>query len=750
MNMTKFKPIIVLAGICMIVAVLLAGVNMLAAPIIKEREEQKIYDSFRVVLDGTFEDKEIPEGAPESITAMYKVTENGSLKGHVVTVVRKGYASDIYVTVGIDADGKVTKAVVTSQAETHGKGGMADYPDNFAGKDETTAEEVETFTGATVSSTAIKNAIIDALKCVSGTATEPEEKPIEPAREESEIISLSKELVEGSVDFEQVELEDAPKNLIRLYKETSGKGYIMYIVVPGDYVPVATEAIVHVDMNGKIVKTNLLQWVVGHGVEVGDFANGFNGKDNGTVGDVELVSGATGTSSDFRNAVKEALEFTTKIVNQSDEKLLELADKLVGENSGFETVTMPDGAPETLKKIFKEKGGKGYVLHIAVPGDYVPVATEALVYVDNDGTIKNINLMQWVVGNGIEPGDFANGFNGKDEETVGDVELVSGATGTSKDFRNAVKEALEFTTKIVNQSDEKLLELADKLVSGNSGFETVTKPDGAPETLKKIFKEKGGKGYVLHIAAPGEYVPVATEALVYVDNDGTIKNINLMQWVIGRDIEPGDFASGFIGKNLNSVETTELVSGATVTAIDFRVAVKGALESLDFLIKGEEAVLMELLQKLTGGKEFTELEIPSGAPSTLVNLYKVGGGRGYVAHVVVAGEYVTVATEAYVHFDSLGKIKNVNLVKWVVGHGVEAGDFANGFIGKTEKDIETTELVSGATGTSKDFRTAIAEIMPYIPKDFPVAIAVGTAILVLAVVSFVAYAVITNKKRRGI
>ena len=172
----NIMPVAVLCAICLVVAALMGAVNLVTAPIIKKAEEQKVYDSLRVVLDGEFEEVALPEGAPATAKGLYKVTDGGELKGHVVTVVAKGYAGEIAITVGVDAEGKITKAVVTKQSETHGKSGMSAYPDNFAGKGADDIDEVETFTGATISSTAIKKAITDALNTALGNANaEPKE-----------------------------------------------------------------------------------------------------------------------------------------------------------------------------------------------------------------------------------------------------------------------------------------------------------------------------------------------------------------------------------------------------------------------------------------------------------------------------------------------------------------------------------------------------------------------------------------------
>ena len=121
MKKENIMPVVVLTVICIVVAALLAVINTITAPILEKAESQKVYDSFREVLDGEFEDASIPDGAPKTVTAIYKVKDGDSLIGHVVTLVTKGYAGDISLTVGVDAEGKVTKAVVTNSAETHGK-----------------------------------------------------------------------------------------------------------------------------------------------------------------------------------------------------------------------------------------------------------------------------------------------------------------------------------------------------------------------------------------------------------------------------------------------------------------------------------------------------------------------------------------------------------------------------------------------------------------------------------------------------
>ncbi len=447
MTKKNVLPVVVPTAICLVVAVLLGVVNMLTAPVIDEMEQQKVYDSLRVVLDGTFEQAQIPEGASETVKAVYKVTDGDTLKGHVVTLVTKGYAGDISITVGVDAEGKVTKAVITNQSESHGKSGMNTYTDRFEGLNAQAAASQDTFTGATVSSTAIRGAIVDAVNAVTGgsvvapDAPEGEEKPeIQSPRSDDEILELASALVADDAGFTDVTatLWGNPENLLRLYKENGDKGYVAYVVVPGDYVAVATEAVVHINMDGDIENINLLTWTVGHGVGEGNFAEGFLGADVWHIDDVPLVSGATGTSSDFRSAVAEIIRMVTDLLPRSEKKLLELADELVANSVGFEAMTLPADAPSTLRALYEEQGDKGYVAYIVTAGDYVEVATEALVHIDRWGKIQGVKLLTWTVGHGVEPGDFAERFVGKTEKDVNEVELVTSATYTSSDLRTAI------------------------------------------------------------------------------------------------------------------------------------------------------------------------------------------------------------------------------------------------------------------------------------------------------------------------
>ena len=94
---------------------------------------------------------------------MYKA-DNG---GYVIMLTVKGYGGDIRLICGI-LDGKLTKLKTLSHPETSGIGSKvvdnaSGYSDNYIGKTEQDYADVDSVTGATISSTAYKKAIAEAF-----------------------------------------------------------------------------------------------------------------------------------------------------------------------------------------------------------------------------------------------------------------------------------------------------------------------------------------------------------------------------------------------------------------------------------------------------------------------------------------------------------------------------------------------------------------------------------------------------------
>ena len=159
------KPVLVLVCICLVVTALLAYINSVTSPIIAKAEQEKTEQAMSEVLteaDG-FEKLEI-ENLPDRVTEVY-TANNGS--GYVFMLTTKGYGGDMKLICGMKSDGTIEQCKTLSHAETSGLGSKTaedPYRNQYCGKNSDTLSEVDAITGATISSTAYKNAIEDAFK----------------------------------------------------------------------------------------------------------------------------------------------------------------------------------------------------------------------------------------------------------------------------------------------------------------------------------------------------------------------------------------------------------------------------------------------------------------------------------------------------------------------------------------------------------------------------------------------------------
>lgn len=111
----KFTPTIVLLCICLAVALLLAGVNLITLPIIEKAQEQKLQDSLKKVMPMGEDFVEISkDGLDTSVTKAFK-EKNG---GYVFQIEVTGYKPGLVIVCGIDADGKITGADYIASSET--------------------------------------------------------------------------------------------------------------------------------------------------------------------------------------------------------------------------------------------------------------------------------------------------------------------------------------------------------------------------------------------------------------------------------------------------------------------------------------------------------------------------------------------------------------------------------------------------------------------------------------------------------
>ena len=157
-----------------VVAVALAGVNMITEPAIEALNAQKTQEAIELVLPGGGESIDFP--ATNLVSKVY-----ASDSGYAVEVTPGGFDNTITMMVGVDNEGKVLGISVVSHTETAGLGAVAAentskgeaFRGQFVGKSGSVAVskdggELDAITGATITSRAICVGVNAALDCVAG------------------------------------------------------------------------------------------------------------------------------------------------------------------------------------------------------------------------------------------------------------------------------------------------------------------------------------------------------------------------------------------------------------------------------------------------------------------------------------------------------------------------------------------------------------------------------------------------------
>ena len=157
-----------------VVAIALAGVNMITAPAIEALNAKKTQEAIELVLPGGGQETDFPE------TALVSKVYAGDA-GYAVEVTPGGFDNTITMMVGVDNEGKVIAISIVSHTETAGLGAVAAdatpkgvaFREQFVGMSGSVSVtkdggEVNAITGATITSRAICTGVNAALDCVAG------------------------------------------------------------------------------------------------------------------------------------------------------------------------------------------------------------------------------------------------------------------------------------------------------------------------------------------------------------------------------------------------------------------------------------------------------------------------------------------------------------------------------------------------------------------------------------------------------
>ena len=369
----NIKNVCILVAICSVMAILLALTNQITAPIIEKNAQIKAAAALREVMpDGeTFTMMDVSGYTlPATVVEVHK--EDGG-NGYVIKLITKGFGTDMIIMCGVTTDGVVTGAQCLSSNETLGH--EKSYGANFAGKDAAAVDAVDTIGGATMTTSAYKAAIKDAINTVSILKGEvvdlrsPEEKAVDQMKADLEATE--------KMDLSQYTL---PSSVTEVLK--GSKGYIIYLSVEG-YKP-GMEIACGVSTDGKIVNAICLTSNETNGVQV-NYGESFIGKDAAGVEAVDTVAGSTLTSTAYKNAMKDALN--AAIVLGGGNVDIRNPEQILADNLA---AALPAGEGKFTKLFFTEVVEGVDAVYAADNGaGYVAVIGEEFFGTDAEGNSDN-------------------------------------------------------------------------------------------------------------------------------------------------------------------------------------------------------------------------------------------------------------------------------------------------------------------------------------------------------------------------
>ena len=163
---------LILLSICAAAALVLAGLNMLTADRIAENKAAEEKNAM-LGLYPYAEDFVKLDYATDEVKSVYEVKKDGATVAYVINTSTKGFADQIEMAIGIDADGVLRGVKVVSTSETTGFSNeqkRSAYFENYAGL--TSFVKADAISGATKSSNAAARAIEVAFEAYNAVGKE--------------------------------------------------------------------------------------------------------------------------------------------------------------------------------------------------------------------------------------------------------------------------------------------------------------------------------------------------------------------------------------------------------------------------------------------------------------------------------------------------------------------------------------------------------------------------------------------------
>lgn len=375
--------------------------------------------------------------------------------------------------------------------------------------------------------------VITLLLAVTNSITAP---IIQKNQNASANAALLQVMPEGT-GFETTDISTLtlPATVSEVWKETSGKGYVVKLVTAG----YGTDMIIMCGVNADGVVTGAT--CLSSNETLGKekiYGESFGGKDAAGVEAVDTLAGATKTTEAYKNAIKDALN--TAIILGGGDVDIRTEEEILNDNL---TAALPEGEGTFEKLFLVEDVDVADSIYAANNGaGYVFVVGETFIGVDAIGTVLT--------------------------EGVENAEAITAAVAL---IQSTVLEEIDLSAY---PDLQKTVVSAQKTASGNFVIETK------------------GAGY--GIKGGDEYHPASNEYIIVrvsINPDGKIIDcITVFEAEtdgLGDACANESFYGQFDGKTAENYTEIDAISGATLTTNGYKQAIERAFAAFNILNGGE-------------------------------------------------------------------------------------------------------------------------------------------------------------------
>ena len=628
MNFKKsLKDVLVLVIICAVFATVLAAVNSVTAPIIAQRLENAANEAYFGVMEGAegFETVTTDKAIPSTVKEIKKETSG---KGYAIKIETKGYDSGLILIIGVNPDGVVTGATCIASKETNKQENS--YGANFIGKDLDGVNAVDLVAGSTMTTSAYRNAVIDAINTVSILGG----KEVDLRTEEEKFQDALEAALPGGEVFTKVVLLSALDGIDAVYEADNGKGYVC--LIGSD----STGTFIGVDANGK------------------------------AVGEV---------SAEHKALAEAAIEKVKSDVTV-DVDLSQYDNSLIKNSVNSVKKTGAGTYVIEIKTSGQYTAGTPIVITVVIDASGKIVDAQTVSH----GETPTVG------GTHLEDGKFNANFIGKNETEAGEVDLVAGVTYTTRAYKEAILNAFnvvkilggeEVDTRTEEEKFQDALEAA--LPAGEGQFTKYFRVESV-EGFDSIYVADNNAGYVCVIGtdSTGTFIGVGSDGLVVgeVSDENKILAENAVSIISSTVLESIDFTEfkshedrnvKIIFRSINSIHKTATgnyivqlgITGYGADKIVIRVALSADGKILDAqTVSNSETPTIGGVQLEDGafnagfiGKNETEagaVDTVGGATVT-TSAYKTAILRVFQAIRIINGEEVDTRTEEQKFNDAL-------------------------------------------------------------------------------------------------